>query len=168
MSEVFYVYEHIRNDTNQIFYVGKGKAGKGRSDSMQNRNRYWHNIVNKAGFSVRKIAEDLTEPLAFQKEIERIKELRELGIKLCNLTDGGEGISGHKHSAKTLVKISEALSGENHPNFGKSPSAETREKSRASHLALPKVTCPYCMKEGDFLNMKRWHFDNCKKRVVIN
>lgn len=25
-----------------------------------------------------------------------------------------------------------------------------------------KTTCPYCNKEGNIPNMKRWHFDNCK------
>ena len=27
----------------------------------------------------------------------------------------------------------------------------------------PIVTCPHCGKTGDNSNMKRWHFDNCKK-----
>ena len=27
----------------------------------------------------------------------------------------------------------------------------------------PIVTCPHCGKIGDNSNMKRWHFDNCKK-----
>ena len=35
---------------------------------------------------------------------------------------------GAKHSPKTLAKISEILGGENHPNFGKSLSAETKAK----------------------------------------
>jgi hypothetical protein len=25
-----------------------------------------------------------------------------------------------------------------------------------------KVSCPHCGKEGQYANMKRWHFDNCK------
>ena len=248
MSKVFYVYEHLRNDTNKTFYVGKGKVGNSRSNCKQNRNQYWHNIVNKSGYTVHKIAEGLTEELSLKKEIDRIKELRELGIKLCNMTDGGEGVSGYKHSEETLSKLREAQSGENHPmynkkhteesranmsraqsgenngmynkkhtdetlvkmsevmtgkkhsaetcakiselmsnpsaetraklskaksgdnnpHFGKSPSAETREKNRVSQLARPKVTCPHCGKEGDIGNMTRYHFDNCKKRVVIN
>jgi len=24
------------------------------------------------------------------------------------------------------------------------------------------IKCPYCSKEGDTSNMKRWHFDKCK------
>lgn len=26
-----------------------------------------------------------------------------------------------------------------------------------------KITCPTCGKEGQFPNMKRWHFDNCRE-----
>jgi hypothetical protein len=65
---------------------------------------------------------------------------------------------------ETRVKLSKAKSGENNPMYNKKHTDETLAKLSASLLALPKVTCPYCMKEGDFLNMKRWHFDNCKKR----
>lgn len=28
-----------------------------------------------------------------------------------------------------------------------------------------KYKCPHCSKEGDLRNMKRWHFDNCKKAM---
>ena len=38
MSKLFYVYEHLRNDTNEIFYVGKGKAGSGRCNSRGSMN----------------------------------------------------------------------------------------------------------------------------------
>lgn len=30
--------------------------------------------------------------------------------------------------------------------------------------AMPTVTCPHCKKSGTGLGMRRWHFDNCKKR----
>lgn len=26
----------------------------------------------------------------------------------------------------------------------------------------PNLTCPHCLKEGGYMAMKRWHFDNCK------
>lgn len=40
--------------------------------------------------------------------------------------------------------------------------------SRASpnHNSKCKSICPHCKKTGKFLSMKRWHFDNCKKRVI--
>jgi len=94
---VFYVYEHIRNDTNTVFYVGKGKAY--RAYATRNRNEYWHNVVNKAqGFTVRFVVKDVDEELAYLAEEERIDQLKRLGIKLANINAGGAGVgSGDKH-----------------------------------------------------------------------
>lgn len=94
---MFYVYEHIRNDTNAIFYVGKGK--KERAYRINNRNEYWNNIVNKCnGFTVRFVVKDLDEELAYLVEEERIDQLKRLGIKLANINAGGAGVgSGDKH-----------------------------------------------------------------------
>jgi len=96
-----YVYEHIRKDTNVIFYVGKGKDY--RSTSYKNRNPHWHNIVNKAGFIVNYLAKDIDEELAYLCEQERIDQLKRLGIELVNITPGGTGVG----------------SGKNHPMWGK-------------------------------------------------
>ena len=94
---MFYVYEHIRNDTNSIFYVGKGKAN--RAYTARNRNDHWHNVVNKAqGFTVKFVVKDVDEELAYLAEEERIDQLKRLGIKLANINVGGSGVgSGDKH-----------------------------------------------------------------------
>ena len=107
---MFYVYEHIRPDTGAIFYVGKGSGN--RCNVSQHRNVYWQRIVNKAkGFSVRKIVESIDEELAFLIESERICQLKELGIKLCNMTEGGEGASGFKHTEVSKLRMREAKLG---------------------------------------------------------
>ena len=94
---MFYVYEHIRNDTNSIFYVGKGKAN--RAYTARNRNDHWHNVVNKAqGFTVKFVVKDVDEELSYLAEEERIDQLKRLGIKLANINAGGAGVgSGDKH-----------------------------------------------------------------------
>ena len=97
---MFYVYEHIRLDTNIVFYVGKGCGGRVRSKDK--RNKHWHSIVNKAGYEGRLIAEFNDEELVFLVEQERIDQLRRLGINLANKTDGGcGGTKGYRHTAKT-------------------------------------------------------------------
>ena len=42
-------------------------------------------------------------------------------------------------------------------------SATTKGKINPQNLLVG--ICPYCMKEGQFVAMKRWHFDNCKLNV---
>lgn len=95
----FYVYEHIRKDTNTVFYVGKGR--RYRAWDIHGRSKHWKNIVNKAkGFEVKIIAEALDEKTALNIEIERIAHLKNSGFKLSNKTIGGEGASGYKWTVK--------------------------------------------------------------------
>lgn len=104
---MFYVYEHIRPDTKTVFYVGKGSGY--RAGIKQHRNPYWKHIVAKVGnFEVRKVVDNVDEELAFLCEQERIDQLRRIGIKLCNVTKGGEGTTGLKHTKTAKQKISEA------------------------------------------------------------
>ena len=119
----FYVYEHIRKDTGEVFYVGKGSGD--RCTNKQGRNIYWHRIVKKSnGFCVKKLSENIDEEFAFLVEIERIDQLKKLGFKLSNLTSGGEGISGLVHTKEAKIKISKA-----HLGKPKGPMKEsTKEK----------------------------------------
>lgn len=188
---MFYVYEHIRPDTGMVFYVGKGK--KNRYRCKTHRNKHWQRIVAKAGgFKAIKLVENLDEELSLLVEQERIDQLKRLGVKLCNITEGGEGCTGLKHTDEAKRKIgvrhsqesydrgaqvrkqyypfseqhiknmSKARKGNKNPMFGQRHSQETRDKISKTRLSLPKITCPHCDKVGDSTNMKRWHFDNCK------
>ena len=50
---MYYVYEHYKKDTDQIFYVGIGKIESGkynRSNSFAKRNPHWNAVVKKHGF----------------------------------------------------------------------------------------------------------------------
>lgn len=83
--------------------------------SKHRRNAYWKNIVAKAGgYEVRKVFEHEDEELLFLVEQERIDQLKRLGVKLANMTDGGEGPSGHRHTDEAKRKIAEAQTGEKH------------------------------------------------------
>ena len=53
---MFYIYQHLKADTNAIFYVGKGKGN--RCDQKKGRNSYWHKVVNKHGFNSQIEAEE--------------------------------------------------------------------------------------------------------------
>lgn len=92
-DKVYYVYIWYIVETNEVFYVGKGKGKRYKETS--NRNKFFKDMYASHNCDVRKIYENLTEPEAFQKEQEVIKWYREhTNFRLTNQTDGGEGSSG--------------------------------------------------------------------------
>lgn len=114
----FYVYEHIRKDTGACFYIGKGT--KLRHSSTAGRSKHWHNITNKTEIKHNILADNLTEIEAFIFEIKMIESAKKAGIKLCNLTNGGEGVAGYKHTPQAKKRISNyrlGIVGKNHPRF---------------------------------------------------
>ena len=121
-------YLHRRNDTGAIFYVGKGDAN--RAKSHRGRSEHWHRVVRKHGMTVDIAASWPTEREALSHEVLLIACLRELGEPLVNQTDGGDGMSGHKHTPETKALMSAAAKGR-----PKSPAA--REKMRAYRLGKP-------------------------------
>ena len=103
------VYRHIRLDNGLPFYIGIGKKEE-RAYSKNGRSQYWHKIVKKCGFEVEILFDDISYEMAKIKEIEFIKLYGRANINsgiLCNLTDGGQGCLGYKHSAESLIKIGE-------------------------------------------------------------
>jgi hypothetical protein len=101
----FYVYEHWRPDKDVCFYVGKGKDNRAYNFDRK-CNPFYKRIVrklNKKGMciEVRMVESGLFEKYALKLEIQRIAFWRSNGIKLANLTDGGEGSSGFVPSKKT-------------------------------------------------------------------
>lgn len=121
----FYTYVHTRNDTGEVFYVGKGQGE--RAFSKGRNNIHWNNIVAKHGRTVHIIAYWEDETFAFAHEKELIAEFRASGVVIVNQTDGGDGTSGYKQSAEHKAKV-----GAKHK--GKIVSIETRAK-----MALAKV-----------------------------
>jgi hypothetical protein len=87
------VYLHRRKDTNEVFYIGIGKDSY-RIGRKANRNKYWHNIVNKYGYTKELLFKDITWEEAIKKEIELINKYGRKDLKtgcLVNMTRGGEG-----------------------------------------------------------------------------
>ena len=89
----YYVYIWYIVDTNEVFYVGKGK-GK-RYKHISGRNKFFTDMYKSHNCEVRKVYENLTEQEAFQKERELVRWYKEnTSYRLTNQTDGGEGSSG--------------------------------------------------------------------------
>lgn len=242
-----YVYQHIRLDTNEVFYVGVGKT-KYRSHTHHGRNKHWHNIVNKAGYSAQILFDNITWEEACQKEKELIEYYgrQDFGLgPLVNKTDGGEGalrctnskdhlkgktfeeiygvkkageikqkmkgsrkpgykkgfehaqtgkkrpeiserLKGKNRTDETRKKISNALKGkkrkplsEEHKQKisvagkGRKLTEESRKKISEKAkgriykkgIQQQKLECPYCKLSGGANLMKRYHFENCNKKI---
>lgn len=134
----YYIYLHRRNDTDKVFYVGKG-SGR-RIHSYGNRNKYWHRIVSKVGYSAEIFAYFIDEKDALLEEVKLIFEFRQLGLCEANLNEGGTGLAGRSHSEETKLKISKRSQGCNNPMFGlKRPhSSENLKKMRGENHPYSK------------------------------
>jgi hypothetical protein len=108
--EQYYVYTHLNPTTKEVFYVGIGKGNRAWNQ-WAGRNKFWENYVNKYGFEVELIAENLTRKQAGKIEMELIAHLgrRQIdeGGTLVNRSTGGDGGSvGYTHTEEYKQKLS--------------------------------------------------------------
>lgn len=146
---VFYVYEHWRPDKNVCFWVGKGKGARAYDFK---RNSFYNRVVNKLArigmcVEVRLVANGLLEQEAFTIEKERIAFWRSTGIKLCNVTDGGEGPSGFKPTRASIEKGAakkrgRKLSPEHRANIGAGHLGKTHTEQHRKNLSKAKLGVP--------------------------
>jgi hypothetical protein len=111
----YYVYIHLNPKTKEVFYVGIGKNDRAWNKTA-GRNQFWNNYVNKHGFEVELIAENLTRNQAGKIETKLIAELgrRQIdeGGVLVNRSAGGDGGPlGYTHTEEFKQKLSEDRKG---------------------------------------------------------
>ena len=117
----YYVYEWIRLDTNEPFYVGKGCGDRWRN-LYRDYNPRFMNIINKVPVVVSILIDNLTEEESFDFECYYIWLYRDIiGYDICNIPDGGEG---------------QSLCGELNPFYGKHHSEETRKLLSEQHKGM--------------------------------
>jgi hypothetical protein len=170
-----YTYCHTTADTGKVFYIGKGTR-KDRATRKDSRSAHWHNIVNKHGFNAEILAYWDTEEEAHSHEKLLIACFKDMGYKLANKTDGGEGVCGHKHSLESIEKNRlSAIKRMSNPetrahlsrlNTGKKQSQETINKRRISNAGFKHTdaskkalseSSPYskkvrCIETGEIFN----------------
>jgi hypothetical protein len=90
------VYEWIRLDSNEPFYVGKGKERRYLKCDRPN-NKHFNNIMKSTSAVVNILHNNLTEQEANEIECWYIHEYKFIwGFDIVNITDGGEGVAGYK------------------------------------------------------------------------
>lgn len=81
----FYVYEWFNIDTNEVFYVGKGR-GK-RYKEVKRRNQLFLKYYKEHNVNVRKIKENLSEEEAFSLEKITVDKYKKQNQCQCNLAE---------------------------------------------------------------------------------
>ena len=155
---MFYTYAHYRPD-GRIFYIGKGSGNRYASVG---RSRHWKNIVAKeGGFSSEILARWSSEAEAFEHEKFLIKCFRDLGFDLCNLTDGGEGVSGRIVTDETRNKLRQF--GNKNGMFGIIVSDETR--LRMSVASKKTMSNPETRAKIGLSSQGRKHTEEAKSKI---
>ena len=165
----YYVYEWIRLDTNEPFYVGMGHNNRWKRLDRE-YNPHFMNIINKIPVAVNILHDNLDRDTANGLEIWYIREYRDIiGYDLCNINDGGEGNAmpkelhpmwgkhrteetknkiskskkGTKYSEETKKKLSKIRKGKNNPMYGK----DWREnKTKEELIKIKKNQKEKCLK----------------------
>lgn len=117
------VYQHIRKDKNEVFYIGIGTEMK-RAYTKKRNNPHWNNIVKNHEYTVEILHQDVTWEQACEYEKKLISEIgrKDLGKgPLVNLTDGGEGTPNRIVSLSTKKLNREK-------QLGRKYSEETKKK----------------------------------------
>jgi len=117
----YYLYRHIREDKNEVFYIGIGtklkkhyktlKSEYQRAYSKSRNNDIWNKIINKTKFTVEILMESNNKDFIKNKEKEFINLYGRKNLdkgSLANLTDGGDGSRQVQVSLETKIKMSEA------------------------------------------------------------
>ena len=131
----FYVYEWYIEETDEVFYVGKGTGE--RKDVIYNRNDYFKRVHNKYKCNNRIIEDKLTNEEACDLERHMIKHYWDIGQAKCNLTQGGTGFAeGELNPIHDRVNSPDYVNpfsvmkfkGEDNHFYGKKHSEETKRK----------------------------------------
>jgi hypothetical protein len=186
-----YTYFLLHKPTGKKYYGARWSKNCHPTDLWQNyftSSKHVKKLIEEYGknsfvHSVRKTFNSVDECRKWEERV-----LRKLNVtsndSWLNKNVNGKFLPYGKQSKEHIQKRTSKTKGSGNgmfgkhgpanPFYGKHHSKETIEKlskpkTEEHKLKLPyqklnhlKVECPYCKKTGQYVNMKRWHFDRCK------
>ena len=147
INKKYCIYRHLKPN-GEVFYIGIGNEK--RPFDKKNRNNLWFKTINKyINYEIQVLKKDLS--LEDAKELEIIlidyygRKCNNTGT-LTNITLGGEGSFGLKHSDETKLKLSNIRKGKKQ--------SEIWIKNRSNSLRNKKLSQEHRQKLSDAKNGK--------------
>lgn len=140
-----------------------------------------HYLLEKYGksaflFEIRKTFKDEDSARSWEKKVIKRLKLHKHPLFLNKCCPGENfgfhsGLNNPMSNEKSIEKMRDSYKNHYRVNFGvEHPNQLPHHRERLSILATKRnkkqVKCPNCNKIGGLINMKRYHFDKCKK--IIN
>jgi hypothetical protein len=135
------------------FYVGKGH-GK-RCEFHLDEAKYYPKRKSKMLNKIRKlmalgmkpvittVEENVSDAQAIDFECLLIAEMRDIGIPLTNMTDGGDGAKGYRHTEEHLQYVSELFKGRIVSEETKQKMRKPKSESGRANIAKARLTTTY-------------------------
>ncbi len=148
-----YVYTLIDPRNNLPFYVGKGIGERCNAHVVEakyyvKRKSPKLNKIRKLmrlGMEpvVVKVEENVSDKQAIDLEYLLIAEMRDLGFALTNMTDGGDGAQGYKHTEAHKQKMSELQKGRVFSEETKQRMRKPKSEQGRKNIAEARLTTEY-------------------------
>lgn len=140
MENNYCIYRHIK-PCGETFYIGIGNIK--RPYEKKHRNNIWNKIIKKyPNYEIQILKKNISLDIAKELEIILIdfygRKCNNTGV-LCNLSAGGEGAFGYKHTEETKLRMSKNRKGLKPWNKNKKLSNEHKEKLKQNNGNSKKV-----------------------------
>jgi hypothetical protein len=148
-----YVYTLVDPRNNLPFYVGKGSGERCNAHVVEakyyvKRKSLKLNKIRKLmrfGMDpiVVKVEENVSDKQALDLECLLIAEMRDLGFALTNMTDGGDGAQGYKHTEDHKQKMSELQKGRVFSEETKQRMRKPKSEQGRKNIAEARLSTDY-------------------------
>ena len=148
-----YVYTLIDPRNHLPFYVGKGSGERCNAHVVEakyyvKRKSLKLNKIRKLmrlGMEpiVVKVAENISDKQALDLECLLIAEMRDLGFALTNMTDGGDGAQGYKHTEEHKQRMSELQKGRVFTEEHRQAMCKPKSEQGRKNIAEARLTTDY-------------------------
>jgi hypothetical protein len=148
-----YVYTLTDPRNGMPFYVGKGH-GK-RCEAHLDEAKYYTKRKSKKLNKIRKlmslgmkpiitkVEENVSDAQAIDFECFLIAEMRDIGIPLTNMTDGGDGAQGYKHTEEYKQMMSQRFKGRIITEEHRQKMCKPKSEQGRKNMALARQTTLY-------------------------